>query len=69
MKFIVEARVKPAETIRQLSPQCREETVSHTSICDGYSKFSEGHEEVLIQPTAVQGVNIRGIKGLILGNR
>jgi hypothetical protein len=66
MKFLVEARVKPAETLCQLSSQCREEA---GSITYWYSKFPEGLPHAHVQPTAVHDGNIRGIKELIFGNR
>jgi hypothetical protein len=58
----VKEKVKPAEIICRLIAQYGEETWSHESVCDWYSKLSDGHKEVLnllhahIQPTAVHGI-------------
>jgi hypothetical protein len=67
--------VKPAEILCRLNSQYGEETLSHASIPDWYSKFPEICKEVVnilhahIQPTAVWDVNVCFVKELILGDR
>jgi hypothetical protein len=46
IKVLVKERAKPAEILRRLNAQYGEETLSYASVCDWYSKFSEGCKEV-----------------------
>jgi hypothetical protein len=67
--------MKPAEILCRLNAQYGEETLSHASVYDWYSKFSEVCKEVLnvphvhVQPTSVCNVKVCFVEGLILGDR
>jgi hypothetical protein len=71
----VKEKVKPAEVLHRLNAQYGEETLSHASVYDWYSKFPEICKEVLniphahIQPTAVCDVSVCFVKVLIWGDR
>jgi hypothetical protein len=52
IRILVKEKVKPAEILCRLNAQYGEETMSHTSVYDWYSKFSEGCKEVNIQLSA-----------------
>jgi hypothetical protein len=71
IRFLPKGKGKSAENLHRLNVQYWKEILSYASVCDWYSKFSEGHEvwnvpHIYVQPVAVRDVN--SSEELIFGN-